>query len=77
MGLGQKEEIAYRREHVLWRFLLHVTAAFRPKGSVLYVGGCGCGVEAEKSACMMQASRLDDVLAGKGEVIVSIETSRK
>lgn len=78
MGLGQKEEIAYGREHVLWLFLLHITTAFRPKGSALYVGGCGCGVEAEKSACMMQASRLNDVLAGnKEKAISSIETRRK
>lgn len=55
MGLGQKEEIAYGSEHVLWRFLPHITTAFRPKGSALYVGGCGCRVEDEKIACMMQA----------------------
>lgn len=73
MGLGQKEAIAHGRKHVLWLFLLHITTAFRPKASALYVGGCGCGVEAEKSACMMQASRLDDVFAGnKEKVILSI-----
>lgn len=78
MGLGQKEEIAYGREHVLWPFLLHITTAFRPKGSALYVRGCGCGVENEKIACMMQASRLNDALAGnKEKAMPSIETSRK
>lgn len=46
-GLGAKEEIVYGREHVLWRSLPVITAS-RLTGSVLYVGGCGCGVEASK-----------------------------
>lgn len=38
---------------------------------------CSCGVEAEGSACMMQESRFDDVLAGnKEKVRKQIKTSR-